>query len=177
MVEKCLSLPLFLSFLSSLYLHQSVPCYTESVGLVMMRGIIYTNQSPPLIFFPSLQHGAQLSSLPKMHLSKFSTCCCAVKTHYGYFLCHASHERATDIPPRGFIPENGSHWQKTTPLHFLPCVNLILFLCITKVPQTGRDWLDKCYPFKISIPRNLCVSITGWCTEVKRREGREIQMT
>lgn len=84
MVEKCLSLPLFLSFLSSLYF-QSVPCYTESVGLVMMRGIIYTNQSPPLIFFPSLQHGAQLSSLPKMHLSKISTCCCAVKTHYGYF--------------------------------------------------------------------------------------------
>lgn len=42
--------------------------------------------------------------------------------------------------------------RKTSLLNFLPCVNLILLLFITKVLRAGRDWLNKCYPFKISSP-------------------------
>lgn len=72
MVEKYLSLTLFLSFLPFLHLLQSVPFCTKAGGLVMMRGIIYTNLiniifPVPLIFFlllpPSdafMHHGAQL---------------------------------------------------------------------------------------------------------------------
>lgn len=126
MVEKYLSLPLVLSFLPFLYLLQSVPFCTKAGGLVIMRGIIYTKLiniifPSPFIFSLSpstvaayVHHGARLSSLPKMHLSKLSTCCCAIETwpssvscfNRATFLCHASpgtHERAKDIPPRCFF--------------------------------------------------------------------------
>lgn len=181
MVEKYLSLPLFLSFLPFLYLLQSVPFCTKAGGLAMMRGdhLHKPNQHHlplPLSYsfcllyslLPSCTIGAQLSSLPKVHLSKLSTCCSAIKTwpsvscfKRATFLCHASPgtpERAKDIPLRCFFPlENLREWlslTKTTPLHFLPCVNLILLFYITKLPQAGRDWLNECYPFKISIPGN-----------------------
>lgn len=121
MVEKYLSLPLFLSFLPFLYLVQSVPFCTKAGGLVMMRGIIYTNLiniifpssfifllSPSTVCCLHAPRRPQLSSLPNIHLSKVSTCWCAIKNwpsvscfNRAAFLCHASPikpQRAKNIP-------------------------------------------------------------------------------
>ena len=136
---------------------------------------------------PSCTMGPQLSSLPKIHLPKVSTCCCVKESrpsvscfNHATFLCHASPgtpQSAKDIPQGCFFSpffSNLREWlslTNTTPLSFLPCVNLILLLHITKAPRAGRDGLDECYPFKISIPGNsyyMCFDYKG-CTEEKQR--------
>lgn len=161
-----------------------------------MRGIIYTNliniifHSPFSVSFhsplPSCSMGPSFPFIPKMHLSKLSTCCCAIKTRPsgGCFnratsLCYASAatpQRATDIPT-GW--KNLRQWlllAKTTPFNFLPCVNLILLLRISTVPQAGRDWLNDGCPFNTSIQGNSYSMCFDYGVMYKR-EGRERPVT
>lgn len=204
MVEKYLSLPLFLSFLPFLYLVQSVPFCTKAGGLVMMRGIIYTNLiniifpssfifllSPSTVCCLHAPRRPQLSSLPNIHLSKVSTCWCAIKNwpsvscfNRAAFLCHASPikpQRAKNIPLGcfffflSFFLENLREWHtltNATPLNFQPCVNLILLLHITKQPQAGTDWLNECYPFKISIQGSSYYKCFNYGVVYKREKKR-----
>lgn len=114
---------------------------------------------------------------------------CAIKTgplvscfNHATFLCHASPstpQRAKDIPLGClfFLLEIFREWLSltdTTLFNFLPCVNLTLFMYITKVPRAGRDWLNECYPFKISIRENsyyMCFDYGVVYKREKRSDG------
>lgn len=137
-----------------------------------------------------MHHGAQLSSLPKMHLSKLSTCRFATKTwpsvsrfNHATFLCHASPgtpERAKDIPLRClFFPykilENGSYSQKQHRSTF--CHVWTWFCCPTSQRYLRQAETSSMNVIHLKFPSQgtaiTSVLITKWCTKEKKIRQRK----
>lgn len=137
----------------------------------MMRRIMYTNLINIILSFLYIfclssyslrciyaPWGPAFLLLPRMHLSEIYSLTIEVAftmLHF-YTMLHLVRlkEPNTFLHATFSLDKTLSLFHKRAPLHLLPSVNLILLFYFSKVTRAGRDWLNECSPFKISISGN-----------------------